>query len=306
MSTRRTKATVTATPPGDSRDRAMTTPRVITDGERLREAVLAARRSGQTVGLVPTMGALHEGHLSLVDRARSECDVTVVTVFVNPTQFGRGEDFQRYPRELDADVVLLGRRGCDVVFTPTADAMYPAGYSTTVDVGPLGQVLEGEHRPTHFRGVATIVMKLFQLTPADRAYFGRKDYQQTLVARQMVADLNVPIDIRVCPIVREPDGLAMSSRNAYLSADERRRARGLSQALRLAEELADGGERNVAVIRERMEQEIKRAGGAEMQYIAFVADGTVTPVEEISGPTTVALAAIIGKTRLIDNSLVSR
>ena len=253
--------------------------------------MLAARQAGQTVGLVPTMGALHEGHLSLVDRARAECDVTVVTIFVNPTQFGPGEDFHRYPRDLIADVAMLGRRGCDLVFAPSADDMYPPGYATFVDVGPLGQVLEGEFRPTHFRGVATIVLKLFQLAPADRAYFGRKDYQQTLVVRQMVADLNVPIDVRVCPIVREPDGLAMSSRNAYLSADERRRARSLSQSLHLAEELVASGERNVATIRRTMEQEIDRVGGVKLQYIAFVADGTVTPVEKITGPTTIALAA---------------
>jgi pantoate--beta-alanine ligase len=278
---------------------------VITGGAAIREAVQAARASGQTVGLVPTMGALHEGHLSLVDRSRAECDLTVVTVFVNPTQFGPGEDYQRYPRDLVADVSLLGDRGCDLVFAPSTEAMYPSGHATYVDVGHLGQVFEGVFRPTHFRGVATIVLKLFQLAPADRAYFGRKDYQQSLVVRQMVADLSVPIDIRVCPIVRESDGLAMSSRNAYLSADERRRARSLSQSLRLAEELVDGGERDVATIRRRMEGEIARIGGVDVQYIAFVADGTMTPVDTISGPTTVAIAANVGKTRLIDNTLVN-
>src|SRR5262245_11859153 len=231
MSAHRTKTTVTAASQTDARNRDVAPPRVITDAAQLHEAVLAVRQAGRTVGLVPTMGALHEGHLSLVDRARSECDVTVVTVFVNPTQFGPGEDFHRYPRDLFADVAMLGRRGCNLVFAPGPDAMYPPGYSTTVDVGPLGQVLEGEHRPTHFRGVATIVMKLFQLAPAHRAYFGRKDYQQTLVVERMVADLNVPIDIRVCPIIREPDGLAMSSRNAYLSEDERDRATHVSGAL---------------------------------------------------------------------------
>jgi pantoate--beta-alanine ligase len=304
MSAHRTKTPVAPTPHGDARSRDLAPPRVITEASQLREAMLAARQAGQTVGLVPTMGALHEGHLSLVDSARSECDVTVVTVFVNPTQFGPGEDFQRYPRDLFADVAMLGRRGCNIVFAPNTDAMYPPGYTTTVDVGPLGQALEGEHRPTHFRGVATIVLKLFQLAPADRAYFGRKDYQQTLVIKRMVADLNVPIDIRVCPIVREPDGLAMSSRNAYLSEDERRRARSLSQSLHLAEDLVAGGEQDVATIRKQMEQEINRAG-AKLQYIAFVADGTVTPVEKVTGPTTIALAALLGNTRLIDNTVVS-
>jgi pantoate--beta-alanine ligase len=305
MSAPRTKNTVQTPPHGDPRHREVATPRVITDGAQLREVVLAARQAGQTIGLVPTMGALHEGHLSLVDRARSECDVTVVTVFVNPTQFGPGEDFHRYPRDLFADLAMLGRRGCNLVFAPNPDAMYPPGYSTTVDVGPMGQALEGEHRPTHFRGVATIVLKLFQLAPANRAYFGRKDYQQTLVVRRMVEDLNVPIEIRVCPIIREPDGLAMSSRNAYLSSDERRRARSLSQALRIAEASVARGERSVAAIRRDMEEEINSTGGIELQYIAFLADGTVTPVEKITGPTTIALAALVGKTRLIDNTVVS-
>jgi pantoate--beta-alanine ligase len=182
--------------------------------------------------------------------------------------------------------------------------MYPPGHTTYVDVGPMGQVLEGEIRPTHFRGVATVVLKLFQLAPADRAYFGRKDYQQTLVIRRMVEDLNLPIDIRVCPIVRESDGLAMSSRNAYLSADERQRAQCLSQSLRLAEKLAEAGERSAGIIERRMREYIDHAGGAELQYIAIVADGTVTPVANIDGPTTVALAAKVGKTRLIDNVLL--
>jgi pantoate--beta-alanine ligase len=300
------KFAVVATSQAELRAPAPISQRVISDGNSLREVVLAARKAGQTIGLVPTMGALHEGHLSLVDQSRAECDLTVVTVFVNPTQFGPGEDFRRYPRDLAADVALVGGRGCDLVFAPSEATMYPPGYTTYVDVGTIGQVLEGEFRPTHFRGVATVVLKLFQLAPADRAYFGRKDYQQTLVVRQMVADLSVPIDIRVCPIVREPDGLAMSSRNAYLSADERRRAASLSQSLHLAEELVAGGVRDVAAIRRRMDEEIAHMGGVEVQYIAFVADGTVTPVDTIVAPTTIAIAANVGKTRLIDNTLVSK
>src|SRR5262245_37146084 len=169
-------------------------PQLITDGERLRQAVVDAQRRGQTIGLVPTMGALHEGHLSLIDASRAECDLTVITIFVNPTQFAPGEDFAKYPRDLQHDLSLLAGRGCDLVFVPERDAIYRPNHSTFIDIGPLGAVLEGEIRPTHFRGVATVVMKLFQLAPADRAYFGRKDYQQTLVVRQMVADLNVPID----------------------------------------------------------------------------------------------------------------
>jgi pantoate--beta-alanine ligase len=279
-------------------------PRIIAAGKSLREEVFAARTAGLTVGLVPTMGALHEGHLSLVSASGAECDLTVVTVFVNPTQFAPDEDLARYPRDLGRDVSLLASRGCDLVFAPGNEEMYRSDHATWIDVGPIGQELEGQFRPTHFRGVATVVMKLFQLAPADRAYFGRKDYQQTLVVRQMVNDLNVPIDVRVCPIIREPDGLAMSSRNAYLTAEERKRAVALSSSLRLAEQLAAQGERDVAAIRQQMQRELERPGGVDVQYIAFAADGTLTPVPTITGPTTVAIAATVGKTRLIDNTLI--
>jgi pantoate--beta-alanine ligase len=278
-------------------------PRVFPTVDAVREAVRAAQAAGQSVGLVPTMGALHEGHLSLVDAARAECDLTVVSIFVNPTQFGPQEDLSRYPRNLDQDLRLLGGRGCDLVFAPSVDQMYPAGYDTSVDVGPLGRELEGEYRPDHFRGVATVVLKLFQIVPADVAYFGRKDYQQSLVVQRMAGDLNVPIEIRVCPTVREPDGLAMSSRNAYLSADERRQALAISQCLQLAERLAKDGERDVQCIRGKMLEHFRTAG-VEVQYIAFVADGTITPVASLDGPTTVAIAATVGKTRLIDNLLL--
>lgn len=288
----------------ESHDRTAASPRVITDGSELRGVVVAERAAGRSVGIVPTMGALHAGHLSLLDAARAECDCTLATVFVNPTQFGPGEDFERYPRDLKRDVALLASRGCAIVFAPAAAAMYTPQHATYVDMGQMGQVLEGEFRPTHFRGVATIVLKLFHLAPANRAYFGRKDYQQTLVVRQMVADLNVPIEIRVCPIVREADGLAMSSRNAFLSGDERRRARALSRSLQLAERLAHQGERSTALIRREMELEIGQAGGVDVQYIAFVAEGTLTPVDRIVGPTTVAIAATVGRTRLIDNTLI--
>lgn len=290
----------------DPFDRGKFGPQLLTDGESIRQAVVRARLAGKSVGVVPTMGALHEGHLSLLETARTECDLTVVTIFVNPTQFGPNEDFRQYPRDLAHDMAQLGRGGCDIVFAPTNEAMYPAGHTTSVDVGELGQVFEGEFRPTHFRGVATIVLKLFQLAPADRAYFGRKDYQQTIVVRQMVADLNVPIEIRVCPTIRESDGLAMSSRNVYLSPDERRRALSLSRALRLAEQLVVKGQRDVATLRADMQREIDAAGSVAVQYIAFVADGTLSPVEHVEGPTTIALAATVGKTRLIDNILVGK
>lgn len=288
----------------NSADGAAARPQLFTDGEALRQAVVKARQAGKSVGLVPTMGALHEGHLSLLDAATAECDVTVVSIFVNPTQFAPQEDFRKYPRDLERDVSLLGGHGCDLVFAPNDNAMYANNHTTFIDVGPIGAVWEGEFRPTHFRGVATIVLKLFQLAPADRAYFGRKDYQQTIVVRQMVADLNVPIDVRVCPTLREPDGLAMSSRNAFLTTDERHCAAALSRSLRLAERLAAEGERNVDSIRAQMSRELVQTGGIKLQYIAFVADGTLTPVTQINGPTTVALAAIVGKTRLIDNTLL--
>ncbi|HEY4234180.1 MAG TPA: pantoate--beta-alanine ligase [Lacipirellulaceae bacterium] len=280
---------------------AAATPQVVSAGTSLREAVLAARAAGDTVGLVPTMGALHEGHLSLVDAARTECDLTVVSIFVNPSQFSPQEDFARYPRDLDRDLSLLEEHGCDLVFAPAVEEMYRSGDTTTIDVGPLAEALEGKSRPTHFRGVATVVMKLFQFAPAGYAYFGQKDYQQTLVVEQMVRDLAVPIEIRVCPTVREPDGLAMSSRNAYLSGGERRSAAQLSQSLRLAEQLVASGEHDVAAIRAKMEELLRRTDGVDLEYVAFVADGTITPVTTINGPTVVALAAKIGKTRLIDN-----
>lgn len=280
-------------------------PQLIAEVEELRRMVVDARKKGQTVGLVPTMGALHDGHLSLIDAARAECDLCVVTIFVNPTQFAPSEDFRQYPRELTRDLSLLAGRGCDIVFVPTNESIYRPDHATYIDVGPIGVLLEGEFRPTHFRGVATVVMKLFQIAPADRAYFGRKDYQQTLVVRQMVADLNVPIDIRVCPTVREPDGLALSSRNRYLTPDERRRALVLSHSLRRAKALVDGGEKSASVIREKIIQEFNSVDGVQLQYIAIVADGTITPVASIDSPTTIVLAATIGQTRLIDNILVS-
>ncbi len=290
--------------PRDWREPTGDGPQLLVESEVVRAAVRKARQAGKSVGLVPTMGALHEGHLSLLETAKTECDLSIVSIFVNPTQFSPQEDFRNYPRDLTRDMELLGRLGCDIVFAPTNDAMYAPNHATSVDVGPIGQMLEGEFRPTHFRGVATIVLKLFQLVSADRAYFGRKDYQQTIVVRQMVADLDVPIDVRVCPTVREADGLAMSSRNVYLSADDRRRAVVLSKSLLLAEQLANSGERDVATIRRLMQQEIDNVGGINVQYIAFVADATLTPVARIDGPTTVALAAIVGNTRLIDNMLI--
>lgn len=278
-----------------------TTPVVIRTGEEIRKRVRDAQREGQRVGVIPTMGALHLGHLRLVDAAREECDLVIATVFVNPTQFAPHEDFDRYPRDLDRDAGLLGERQCDLVFAPSVDEMYPKGFETSVDVGSVADPLEGERRPTHFAGVATVVLKLLNLVPADFAYFGRKDYQQTLVVGQMIRDLNLPTQLRVCATVREPDGLAMSSRNAYLSPDERRRAVALSQSLALASQMVDMGERDVARLRAAMENVLNQAGGIDLDYIEFVRSGTMEPVDSIASTTVVLIAARVGKTRLIDN-----
>jgi pantoate--beta-alanine ligase len=276
-------------------------PRVITDPLEMRAVVNESRSAGRRVGLVPTMGALHQGHLSLVRAATDQCDATVVTIFVNPTQFGPGEDLASYPRDLDRDLDLLAPTGADLVFAPQAGVMYPPEHETYVEVGPTAEPLEGAHRPGHFRGVATIVLKLFQMVPADAAFFGRKDYQQTLVVERMVADLNLDIEIRVCPIVREPDGLAMSSRNVYLSPAERTSALAISQSLQLAEREVAAGNRGAADIERRVRRHLTSTGGVDVEYVALVAAGTVTPVSTIDQPTVLAIAARVGATRLIDN-----
>jgi len=270
----------------------------------LREKVAAARRAGLKIGLVPTMGALHEGHLSLVRAAKAECGLTVVSIYVNPTQFGPKEDFTKYPRTLDADLKLLAGCGADAVFTPSDEEMYPRGFCTTVEVGTAAEPLEGVCRPGHFRGVATVVLKLFNMVQPDAAYFGQKDFQQTVVIRRMAADLNVPVAVRVCPIVREPDGLAMSSRNRYLSPAARRRALVLSQSLRAAEELVASGERDAATIAARMRAVIATAEDARIDYAALVDPETLLPVEKITRPTLAALAVKIENTRLIDNCVL--
>ena len=274
---------------------------VINGVESMRTTVREVQRGGETVGFVPTMGALHEGHLSLIDAAAAECDRVAASIFVNPTQFGPNEDFTKYPRPLERDLDLLRERGCEFVFVPEAAEMYPKGYGTSIDVGAVAAPWEGAARPGHFAGVATVVLKLFECVPADRAYFGRKDYQQTLVVKRMAADLNLPVDVRVCVIVRDADGLALSSRNVYLSPDERRRALSLSQSLRLAEELISGGERDPLVVREQMLAHLAAAGGVNVEYVAIVRDETVDEVATIDGPVTIAIAAKVGTTRLIDN-----
>jgi pantoate--beta-alanine ligase len=279
-------------------------PRVVRSVDALREVLGAVRRRGQRIGLVPTMGALHDGHLSLVRASNGECDCTVVSIYVNPSQFGPNEDLARYPRMLEADLDALSEQGVPLVFAPADADVYPPGFATWVEVGSVAEPLEGECRPGHFRGVATIVLKLFNMVGPDVAYFGQKDYQQALVIRRMVDDLNVPVAIRVCPIVREPDGLAMSSRNAYLSPEARQQALVLWKSLCQAAELVAGGRRDAAAIVEPMRRTILSAPDARIEYVALVDPDTLQPVERIDRRTVAALAVRIGSTRLIDNLLL--
>lgn len=276
-------------------------PQVIRSIPDLRQIIAAARRAGRRIGVVPTMGALHAGHLSLVAAAERECDLVVVTIFVNPTQFGPNEDFQKYPRTLDNDLALLSAHRVDIVFTPSTEAMYPSGAATMVEVTGAAEPWEGECRPGHFRGVATIVLKLFNLTQPDVAYFGRKDLQQTLVVRQMIRDLDVPVELKVCPTVREPDGLAMSSRNAYLSADYRRAALVLSRALFHGAEMVRGGEHDAARVLGAMHSIVATEPQVKLEYLAIVDPVTMAEVRQIDSLAYAVVAARVGATRLIDN-----
>jgi pantoate--beta-alanine ligase len=279
----------------------MPTPLLLTEIDATRAWVRERQRAGETVGVVPTMGALHAGHLSLAEAARQGCDRVIATVFVNPTQFSPSEDFERYPRDLDADAKKLGSVGVEAIFAPSVAVMYPPSASTSIDVGPVALPFEGAIRPTHFAGVATVVAKLFMIAPADRAYFGQKDYQQTVVVRRMVEDLNLPIEVVVCPTVREADGLAMSSRNAYLSTDERQQALCLSRGLQEAERLYAAGERGASTLRDAVRSVIGGTKGVELQYVAVLSDGTMDEVETVDAPAVIAVAARVGQTRLIDN-----
>ena len=279
-------------------------PQVVTTKTDLRTAMSKWRAMCLRVGVVPTMGALHEGHLSLVLAARSECDVTVATIFVNPTQFAPHEDLAKYPRTLEADLNLLAREKTDLVFVPANDEMFPANFSTFVDPPRVALQLEGRFRPNHFRGVATVVLKLFQLVDAQVAYFGQKDFQQCLVVRHMVSDLNVPIEIRICPIVREPDGLAMSSRNRFLSPAERQQALAISRSLDAGSQLIERGERLSAAVRETMRRVLREDGIERVDYIAVADPESLIESESISFPVVLLIAAFVGQTRLIDNRLV--
>jgi pantoate--beta-alanine ligase len=279
-------------------------PAVAATAEELRPAVRAARHQGRSVGLVPTMGALHAGHASLVRAARAADGFVVVSVFVNPTQFGPHEDLDRYPRPFEQDLALCGGLGVDLVFAPQPATMYPPGFRTWVEVTGLQDVLEGASRPGHFRGVATVVLKLFNLVQPDRAYFGQKDAQQARVIVQMVRDLDVPVEVRVLPTVREPDGLALSSRNKYLGADQRRHAVVLSRALAEARDRVAAGERDADALRAFLAERVAATPGATLDYAAVVDADTLAPVARLSGPTLLALAVRFGTARLIDNVLI--
>ncbi len=270
----------------------------------VRQLVGDARARGLSIGLVPTMGFLHEGHAELIRRARADCGFVVVTIFVNPLQFGPCEDLESYPRDLARDLQVAAVAGADVVFHPAVEEMYPPGFATHVDVHGLGTVLCGASRPGHFGGVATVVAKLFNIVLPDRAYFGQKDYQQTVVLRRMVRDLAFDIEMVTVPTVRHEDGLAMSSRNAYLATAERRAVTVLHDSLEMARHRILAGERDgtalEAAIRERMEGEPL----ARVDYVAVADPDTLAPVTRLEGTLLVALAAFVGRTRLIDNALI--
>lgn len=272
----------------------------------LDELRVARKKMKGTVGLVPTMGFLHAGHISLVKRAVSECENVVVSIFVNPTQFGPTEDFAAYPRDLDRDIALLRGAGAHLVWAPSEDVMYPDGYQTYVTVEEITKVLEGAMRPTHFRGVTTVVAKLFNAVQPDRAYFGQKDAQQVAVLTQMVRDLNFNLQMVVCPIIREPDGLALSSRNTYLDATERQTALVLSRALRKARAEYASGERNTQKIRSAMDAVFDAEPGAKVQYISIADPVTLKEIDRIETQVLVSMAVYVGKTRLIDNSILGK
>jgi len=273
----------------------------------LREAVAAARRDGKTIGLVPTMGAFHEGHLSLMRRARADCGLVVVTLFVNPSQFAAGEDLDGYPRDLERDASLARAEGVDVLFVPGFEEVYPQGFATNVEVAGVGEVLCGDparRGPGHFRGVATVVAKLLNMCAADVAYFGAKDFQQTAVVRRLVEDLSIPTRIEVCPTVRDADGLALSSRNAYLSDEERQRATALKRALDAAGRALVSDEAGPRAAERAARAELERSG-IEPEYVEVVSAHDLQPLGRLEGEVLIAIAARVGRARLIDNVVVT-
>jgi pantoate--beta-alanine ligase len=272
----------------------------------LRDALAPERRADRSIGLVPTMGSFHEGHLALMRQAREDCDVVVVSLFVNPAQFAPSEDLDAYPRDEARDAARAEERGVDLLFAPPVDEVYPPRFDTTVAVGGLTELLEGapEHRgAAHFAGVTTVVTKLLNMVGPDVAYFGQKDAQQALVIRKLVRDLDIPVRIEVLPTVRDPDGLALSSRNAYLSPEERERALGLSRALRAAEATVAGGEQDAAAVLAAARAELD-AHGVDPEYLELRAATDLSPVQRVNGSTLLAVAARVGRARLIDNTIL--
>jgi pantoate--beta-alanine ligase len=278
--------------------------KICTTIHEMHSASRAARRAGQRLGFVPTMGALHEGHLSLVRAARAASDVAVASIFVNPTQFGPNEDLAKYPRSFERDCEMLERQGVDLLFAPSVEEMYPVDAVTWVTVEELSNKLDGRSRPGHFRGVTTVVSKLFHIVEPDAAFFGQKDAAQVAIIRRMVRDLNLPVEIVVCPIVREPDGLAMSSRNAYLTAEQRKQALVLHRSLRRVQALVDTDQRNANDLVSAGREEFSRENGVRLDYFEIVNPDTLEPVEDVSRRALVAVAAYVGTTRLIDNLLI--
>ncbi|PNU19893.1 pantoate--beta-alanine ligase [Geothermobacter hydrogeniphilus] len=275
---------------------------IIRSVSEMQQRCLAAREAGQRIAFVPTMGWLHEGHLSLLREGRERGDLLVLSIFVNPTQFGQGEDFESYPRDLSRDAALAEAVGTDIIFAPEAADMYPRGYASYVDVEGLTEVLCGVSRPGHFRGVTTVVTKLFTIVQPHIAFFGQKDFQQLAVIRRMTLDLNLPVEVVGMPIIREADGLAMSSRNVYLSADQRRQALVLSRSIAEAKRLAAAGERDVAIILAGIEEMIRVEPEARIDYLQVCHQYTLEQQQRIDADSVLLLAVFIGATRLIDNS----
>ena len=276
--------------------------RTIRTVAEIRAHVHRARAAGRTIGLVPTMGAFHDGHLSLMRAARDSCDEVVVWLFVNPAQFNDPADLSAYPRHEREDAAQAAEAGVDVLFAPAVEEVYPAGFATTINVAGLGDVLEGAHRPGHFAGVATVVAKMLNMVQPDVAFFGAKDAQQVALVRRLVADLDIPVRIEALPTIREPDGLAMSSRNGRLDAAERRRALALSRALRAAADAVGAGERDAAAVRGAAERELQEV---DADYVAVVDPETFEPIQTINGRALVAVAAHVGAVRLIDNAVIT-
>jgi pantoate--beta-alanine ligase len=276
----------------------------VTKIKDVRSFVRDARKKGLSIGLVPTMGYLHQGHISLVEASKKENNLTILTIFVNPTQFGPNEDLSKYPRDMERDLKLCSEAGVDLVFSPEVSELYPEGFCTYVNVEGITSSLCGKSRPTHFRGVTTIVSKLFNISTPDRAYFGQKDAQQFFVIERMTKDLNMDINLVMCPIVRENDGLAKSSRNVYLNPEERKQSLVLSQSLKLAEKLILSGERKADIIISEMKKNIDKMNLANIDYIEIVHAKTLQPADLIEGNTLVALAVKFGNTRLIDNIIL--